>query len=148
MEQVQAALAELRIHMATQMTQFMEAITNSNRRQYELTARVNNQVRNRADAENQGLFADISVGQDNVQDQAFVNLPGPQGNPFDLCCADQGQFPPPPSSQLVGNRRGNPIVVRGSQEHDHDFEEDGFSVHSCPDFPIEDKSYRQLEERL
>ena len=52
MEQVQAELAELRIQMATQMTHFMEAITNSNRREDELAALVNNQNRNRFDAEN------------------------------------------------------------------------------------------------
>src|ERR1043165_6956603 len=150
MEKVQAKLAELRIQMATQMTQFMEAITNSNRRQDEFTALVNNQVRNRADAENQGLFADVYVGLDNVQDQDFVNPHGPQGNPFDLRRANQGQFPPPPGSQLVGNRRGNPIIVRGNQERDHDFEqeEDGFSMHSDLYFPIQDRRYRQLEERL
>src|ERR1043165_2875163 len=142
MEKVQAKLAELRIQMATQMTQFMEAITNSNRRQDELTALVNNQVRNRVDAENQGLFADVSVGLDNVQDQAFVNLHGPQGNPFDLRGANQGQFPPPLGSQLVGNRMGNPVIVRGHQDHDYEQDEGGFSMHSDPNFPVEDRRYR------
>ena len=42
MERVQAELAEMRAQMATQMTQFMEVITNVNRRQEERAAIFNN----------------------------------------------------------------------------------------------------------
>src|ERR1051325_7809854 len=83
MEQVQAKLTEMRDQRATQMNQFMEAITNSNRMQDELAALVNNQNRNQVDVENQGLYVDVSVGFRNVQDQAFMDPHGPQGNPFD-----------------------------------------------------------------
>ena len=66
MEQVQAELAEMRAQMATQMTQFMEVITNVNRRQEELDAIVNNQRRYPGDGGNQGLYQDISTGLGDV----------------------------------------------------------------------------------
>ena len=62
MEQVQAELAEIRAQMATQMTQFMEVITNVNRRQEELAAIINNQRRYPGDGGNQGLYQDAYVG--------------------------------------------------------------------------------------
>ena len=52
MQQVQAELAKMRAQMATQMTQFMEVITNVNRRQEELATIVNNQRRYPGDGGN------------------------------------------------------------------------------------------------
>ena len=69
MEQVQATLVEMRAQMATQMTQFMEVITNVNRRQDELDAIVINQRCYPGDGGNQGLYQDVSVGLGDVQDQ-------------------------------------------------------------------------------
>ena len=59
MEQVQAELVEMRAQMATQMTQFMEIITNVSHRHEELAAIVNNQRRYPGDGGNQGLYQDI-----------------------------------------------------------------------------------------
>ena len=109
MEQVQAELAEMRAQMATQMTQFMEVITNVNRRQEELSTIVNNHRRYPGDGGNQGLYQDIFVRLGDVQDQPAGNFHGMPENPF---VRNVGKFPLSPGPCLVGNGRVNQGGVR------------------------------------
>ena len=82
MEQIQAELAEMRAQMATQITQFMEVITNVNRRQEELAAIVNNQRRHPGDVGNQGLYQDISVGMGGRTRSSSCKFSWDAGKPF------------------------------------------------------------------
>ena len=104
--------------MATQMTKFMEVITNVNRRQEELDAIVNNKCCYPVDGGNHGLYQDISVGLGDVQDHPVGNFHGMPENPF---VRNVGQFPPSPGPRLVGNKRANQGGVRNYQDHDFDF---------------------------
>ena len=115
MEQIQAEMAEMRTQltnqMNAQMAQFMEALTNVTRGQQELRNFVENprQVGNPGGnlGGNQGrLFDDVSGRIDmnhvgNEQEQpALVHY-----NPFgEHAYNNQGRFPPPPPSHLLGGR--------------------------------------------
>lgn len=128
MEQVQADIETLKNQMATQMTQFMEAITAMNRGQEELRALIERPRGNHLDFE----YDDISVGQ-----------PHPNGTQTNGPYNYEGAQVQIPYHSATRDRMGH----QNTKEDEYDNNEDQCAVNNLG-FPAEDKKFRRIEDRL